>query len=112
MPAFCAHALSLQWGEYFDSCLHRGVGSSVAFYSTCKKKSAILYVKYCSSNNSYLWKGEIKEQLRGVLTVLYKTEGCFSLRGSFLLCVSQLNFQNLQSDAFDFVVKQSGTPYK
>lgn len=58
VPTFCAHALSLQWGEYIDSCLHRGVGSSVAFYSMCKKKSAI-YIKYCSSNNSYLWKGEI-----------------------------------------------------
>lgn len=65
MPTFCAHALSLQWGEYIDSCLHRGVGSSVAFYSTCKKESAIC-VKYCSSNNSYLWKGEIKEQLHVV----------------------------------------------
>lgn len=111
MPAFCAHALSLQWGEYFDSCLHRGVGSSVAFYSTCKKKSAIFYVKYCSSNNSYLWKGEIEEQLCGVLTVLYKTEGCLNSEGYFYF-VSQLNFQNLQSDNFDFVVKQSGTPYK
>lgn len=46
-----------------------------------------------------------------VFTVLYKTEGCFHSEGHFYF-VSQLNFQNLQSDTFDFVVKQSGTPYK
>lgn len=58
VPHFCAHALSLQWGEYIDSCLHRGVGSCVAFIACARRKALC-----CSSDNSHVWKGDVKEQL-------------------------------------------------
>lgn len=91
VPTFCAHALSLQWGEYIDSCLHRGVGSSVAFYSTCKKKSAMymlsiahLIIPTCGKvklRNSYV-----------LFNCCIQNWRLFSLRGSFLLCITTWAF--------------------
>lgn len=92
MPTFRAHALSLRWGEYIDSCLHRGVGSYVAFYSTCKKKSAIymlsiahLIIPACGRvklRNSYM-----------LFNCCIQNWRLFSLRGSFVLCITTWPFR-------------------
>lgn len=58
-----------------------------------RRKCAIFRVKYCSSNNSYLWKGEIKEQLRSVLTVLYKAESCSHSEGHFYFVYHNWTFR-------------------